>query len=606
MNRILALASAVAVALLCTATPSLAQPRYGLSLFGDLKYPQNFKHFDYVNPNAPKGGMVKYAATGTFDSFNPFILKGVPAAGITSLMFDTLMASSDDEPASSYGLIAQSVEIAPDKKSVIFNLRPQAKFWDGTPITAADVVWTFDALKSKGNPYYRLYYADVIKAEALGSHRVKFIFRTGTNRELPTIVGEMPVLSKAYWSTHDFGKTTLTVPLSSGPYKIVAFGAGRYVVYRRVANYWGKDLPVNVGRYNFNEIRYDYYHDQSVALEAFKAGAYDIRLENVAKNWAIGYDSPALSAGWIKKEEIPNKVPQGMQAFGFNLRRKLFQDRRVREALGYLFNFEWTNKTLFYGAYKRTESYFANSDLASSGLPGPDELAILDQYRGRIPDAVFTKVFKTPTTNGNGDIRPNIHEALKLLAEAGWTVKDGKMVNAQGQQFRFEFLLGQPEFERVVLPFAQNLARIGIVCNVRTVDPAQYQNRMNNFDFDMTVVVFPEGPSPGNEQRDYWTSASADQVGGGNLLGIKSKVVDDLVNLVIDAPDRRSLITRTRALDRVLLEGYYVIPNWYLPYFRVAYWDKFGRPKANPPYALALNTWWYDRARATKLAAERK
>ncbi|MDE2165233.1 MAG: ABC transporter substrate-binding protein [Alphaproteobacteria bacterium] len=605
MNRVIAFISALAVALLCAAAPALAQSSYGLSLYGELKYPPDFKHFDYVNPNAPKGGSIKYAAIGTFDSFNPFILKGVAAQGV-GLMFDTLMAHSDDEPASSYGLVAESVDVAPDKRSVIFNLRPQAKFWDGTPITAADVVWTFDTLKSKGNPYYRLYYTDVIKAEALDSHRVKFIFRAGTNRELPSIVGDLPVLSKAYWSTHDFGKTTLTVPLGSGPYKIVAFGAGRYVVYRRVADYWAKNLPVNVGRYNFDKIRYDYYRDQSVALEAFKAGAYDIRIENVAKNWAIGYNGPALSAGWIKKAEIPNKVPQGMQAFGFNLRRKLFQDRRAREALGYLFNFEWTNKTLFYGAYKRTESYFANSDLASSGPPGPDELKILDKYRGEIPDSVFTRVFKAPTTDGTGDIRANLHAALKLLAEAGWTVKNGRMVNAQGQPFRFEFLLDQPEFERVVLPFARNLARIGIVCNVRTVDPAQYQNRMNNFDFDMTVVLFPEGPSPGNEQRDYWTSASADQIGGGNLLGIKSKAVDDLVNLVIDAPNRQSLVTRTHALDRVLLGGYYVVPNWYLPYFRVAYWDKFGRPSINPPYALALNAWWYDKARADALAAQRK
>ena len=605
MNRILALASAVAVALLCTATPSLAQPRYGLSLFGDLKYPPNFKHFDYVDPNALKGGTVKFAATGTYDSFNPFILKGVPAAGI-DLMFDTLMAPADAEPASSYGLVAQSVEVAPDKKSVIYNLRPEARFWDGTPITAADVVWTFNALKTEGNPRYRLYYADVLNAEALGPHRVKFTFRTGTNRELPSIVGEMPILSKAYWSKHDFSKTTLTPPLSSGPYRIVDFQPGRYVVYRRVADYWGRDLPVNVGRYNFDEIRDDYYRDQSVALEAFKAGDYDIRVENVAKNWAVGFNSPALSAGWIKKVEIPNRVPQGMQAFGFNLRRPLFQDRRVREALGYLFDFEWTNKTLFYGAYKRTESYFANSDLASSGLPGPDELKILDNYRGQIPDAVFTKVFKAPTTNGTGDIRSNLREALKLFAEAGWTVKDGQMVNAQGQQFRFEFLLDLPEFERVVLPFAQNLARIGIVCNVRTVDPAQYENLMQNYDFDMTVLYFAESPSPGNEQRDYWSSQSADVPGGQNYLGIKSKAVDELVSLVINAPDRQSLITRTRALDRVLLEGYYVIPNWYLPYFRVAYWNKFGRPKTNPPYALALNTWWYDKARADKLAAERK
>ncbi|MDE2230090.1 MAG: ABC transporter substrate-binding protein [Alphaproteobacteria bacterium] len=605
MNRALALVVVLIVALPWAAAAAHDEPQHGLSLFGDLKYPPGFKHFDYAEPDAPKGGAIKYAAIGTFDSFNPFILKGSPADGI-NLMFDTLMASSDDEPASSYGLVAESVEVAPDKQSVVFNLRPEARFWDGTPITADDVVWTFNALKTEGHPSYRLYYADVVKAETLGPHRVKFTFRTGKNRELPSIVGEMPVLSKAYWSTHDFAKTTLDVPLGSGPYKIVDFQPGRYLVYRRVADYWGKDLPVNRGRYNFDEIRYDYYRDQSVALEAFKAGAYDIRRENVAKNWAIGYASPALSAGWIRKENIPNKLPQGMQAFGFNLRRPLFQDRRVREALGYLFDFPWTNKTLFYGAYARTESYFANSDLASSGLPGPDELAILDKYRGEIPDDVFTKVFKAPTTDGTGDIRPNLYEALKLLAAAGWTVRNGKLVNAQGQRFQFEFLLDQPEFERVVLPFAQNLARIGIVCNVRTIDPAQYENRMHNFDFDMTVVMFPEGPSPGNEQRGYWTSASAEQQGSGNLMGIKSKAIDDQVDLVINAPDRQGLVTRTRALDRVLLEGYYVIPNWYLPSFRVAYWDKFGRPKTNPPYALSLNTWWYDKARAEALAAARE
>jgi len=605
MKRALALVVALVAGLCCAAAPSLAQPRYGLSLFGDLKYPPGFKHFDYVNPDAPKGGAIKYEAIGTFDSFNPFILKGDPAAG-AGLMFDTLMVRSDDEPASSYGLIAQSVEVAPDKKSVIYNLRTEARFWDGTPITADDVVWTFNTLKAKGAPPYRLIYADVLKAEALGPHRVQFSFRTETNRQLPLIIGDMPVLSRAYWSKRDFETPSLDVPMGSGPYKVETFGAGRYVVYRRVANYWAKNLPVNVGRYNFDEIRYDYYRDQSVALEAFKAGAYDIRMENVAKNWAVGYDSPALTAGWIKKEAIPNKVPQGMQAFGFNLRNPLFQNRAVREALSELFDFEWSNRTLFYGAYRRTESYFANSDLASSGLPPTDELAILDKYRGQIPADVFTKVFKAPTTDGSGDIRPNIRAALKLLASAGWTVKGGKLVNAQGRQFQFEFLLEQPEFERVVLPFAQNLARIGIICNVRTIDQAQYINRMNNFDFDMTVVLFPEDLTPGNEQRDYWTSASAEQKGSSNLLGIKSKPVDDLVDLVVNAPDRQSLVTRVHVLDRVLLAGYYVIPNWYLGYFRVAHWDKFGRPKTNPPYALALNTWWYDKARADALAARRK
>jgi len=341
-------------------------------------------------------------------------------------------------------------------------------------------------------------------------------------------------------------------------------------------------------------------------LEAFKAGAYDIRVENVSKNWAIGYDSPALASGLIKKEQIPNKVPQGMQAFGFNTRRPIFQDARVRRALGYLFDFEWTNKALFYAAYTRTKSYFSNSDLASSGLPGPDELKLLEKYRGQIPDAVFTEAYAPPTTDGSGDIRGNLRAALDLLAQAGWNVKNGQLVDAKGMPFRFEFLLDQPEFERVVLPFIQNLARIGIVANVRTIDPAQYENRMQTFDFDMTVMLYPESLSPGNEQRDFWTTESGTQQGGRNLLGIASPAVDDLVSLIIEAPDRQSLVTRVHALDRVLLAGYYVIPNWHFPYFRVASWDKFARPAVSPPYGLAIETWWVDPAREAVLDAKRQ
>jgi len=579
-------------------------PRHGLALFGDLKYPADFQHFDYADPNAPKGGSVKYAAIGTFDTLNPFTLKGQTAAG-AGAMFDTLMIPSEDEPASSYGLIAESVDVAPDKASVVFNLRPQARFWDGSPISPEDVVWTFDTLKAKGHPRWRLYYADVLKAEKTGPRQVKFTFRNGANRELPAIVGEMPVLSKAYWSKSDFAKTTLDKPMGSGPYKIDSLEPGRSVTYRLVPDYWGKDLPVNRGRNNFETIRYDYYRDQGVSLEAFKAGAYDIRVENVSKNWAIGYDGPALAAGLIKKEAIPNKVPQGMQAFGFNTRRAIFSDPRVRQALGYLFDFEWTNKALFYGAYTRTKSYFSNSDLASSGLPGPDELKILEKYRGRIPESVFTQIYAPPKTDGSGDIRDNLRAALALLTQAGWNVKDGQLVNAKGDPFRFELLLDQPEFERVVLPFAQNLARLGITANVRTIDPAQYENRMQNFDFDMTVVLYPESLSPGNEQRDYWTAQAGKSVGGRNLLGIDSPAVDDLVELVVNAPDRQSLVNRVHALDRVLLEGYYVIPNWHFPYFRVASWDKFSRPGIAPPYGLAIDSWWVDKAKAAALDAKR-
>jgi microcin C transport system substrate-binding protein len=600
------IALALLVAMAALAAPAFAEPRHGLSLFGDLKYPANFTHFDYVNPNAPKGGAVKYSWIGTFDTLNPFTLKGVPAEGI-GLIFDTLMSPAADEPASEYGLVAKSVEVAPDRSWVIYNLRPEARFQDGTPITPEDVIWTFDTLKTKGHPRYRLYYADVLKAEQVGPHSVKFVFRNGKNRELPVIVGEMPVLSKAYWTKVGFAKTTLTPPLGSGPYKIVSVQPGRSITYQRVADYWGKDLPVNRGRYNFGTIRYDYYRDQSVALEAFKAGDYDIRVESVAKNWAIGYNSPALRDGLIKKLQIPNKVPQGMQGFGFNTRPgHPFQDPRVRNAISQLFDFQWTNKNLFYGAYTRTRSYFSNSDLAATGTPSPAELKLLDPWKGQIPPEVFTKEYDPPKTDGTGNIRENLRTALKLLAEAGWSLKNGVMVNEKtGQPFAFEFLLVQPEFERIVLPFAQNLARLGIHMTVRTVDPAQYENRMQNFDYDMAVVSIGESLSPGNEQRSFWSSAAADEKGSQNYMGVKSKAVDALVDDIINADNRAALVTATHALDRVLCWSYYVIPNWHLSYFRVAVWDKFGRPKIAPPYALALDTWWVEPNRAQEVETKK-
>jgi microcin C transport system substrate-binding protein len=596
---------ALAPAAIAAETAAGVTKSHALSLFGDVKYGPDFTHFDYVNPDAPKGGTVRYSAIGTFDNLNPYILKGNAAVGL-GLLFDTLMSPSSDEPASAYGLVAESVEMPADRSWVQYNLRQEARFSDGTPITADDVIWTFDALKAHGHPRLRLYYADVLKAEKVGERSVKFTFRAAGNRELPQIVGEMPVLSKKYWQGRDFEKTTLDAPLGSGPYKIESFDTGRSITYRRNPNYWAKDLPVNRGRYNFDVIRYDYYRDQTVALEAFKAGQYDIRVENVAKNWATGYDSPALRDGLFKKDEIPNKVPTGMQGFGFNTRPgHPFEDPRVRQALGYLFDFEWTNKNLFYGAYTRTESYFSNSELASSGLPSGDELKLLDKYKGRIPDTVFTTVYQAPKTDGSGNIRDNLRHALRLLQAAGWTLKDEKLVNKAGQPFEFEFLLAQPEFERIVLPFVQNLRRIGINARVRTVDPAQYENRMKQFDFDVTVVLMPESLSPGNEQRDFWSSAAAEENGSQNYVGVRSKAVDDLVDLIIGAPDRASLVTRVHALDRVLLHSYYVIPNWHLSYFRVAAWDKFLRPKIAPPYALALDAWWIDQQREQTVEAKK-
>ena len=583
-------------------------PVHALSMYGDLKYGPSFTHFEYANPDAPKGGEIKLAAIGTFDSFNPYILKGVPAAGIGNT-FDTLMVQSDDEPFSEYGLVAETVETPPDRSWVIFNLRPEARFHDGSPMTADDVIWTFDILRAKGHPRFRSYYGKVARAEKLAERRVRFTFSPGDNRELPLILGQLPVLSRAYWSTRAFERTTLEAPLGSGPYRLdpAAFEPGRFVVYRRVKDYWAASLPVRAGRDNFDTIRYDYYRDGSIALEAFKAGQYDFRLENAAKQWATGYASPALAAGLFKKEEIRNELPTGMQGYIFNTRRELFADRRVREALGYAFDFEWTNRTLFYGAYTRTASYFSNSELASRGVPTDAELAVLEPYRGRVPDSVFTREYRPPVSDGSGFIRQNLLTAVALLKQAGWVVRDMRLVNAtSGAPFEFEILLADPAFERITLPFVKNLEHLGIRARPRTVDAAQYQKRVETFDFDMIVHAWGESLSPGNEQFDYWTSASFNVPGSENTAGIHDPVVDELVALLVAAPHRQGLIDRTRALDRVLLWGFYVIPHWHIQSFRVASWDKFGRPAVTPKYNLPLDAWWIDPAKAEALTRRKR
>jgi len=605
-----ALGGLVALAGLALLLPRPAAPQaagakvtaaHAFSMHGDLKYPAGFTHFQYVNPEAPKGGDVKLAAIGTFDTLNPFVLKGVPAIALGNV-YDTLTVSSEDEPFSQYGLVAETIEMPADRSWVAFTLRPQARFHDGSPITVEDVIWTFDALKTKGRPFYRSYYAQVLKAEKVGERKVRFAFAPGENRELPLIVGQLPVLSRAYWSKRDFEKTTLEPPLGSGPYRVEALDPGRSITYRRVKDYWGAKLPVNVGRDNFDSLRYDYYRDSTVAIEALKGGEYDFRVENVAKNWATAYATPAVTRGVLKKEEIPNEVPTGMQGFVFNTRRPIFQDPRVRRALGYAFDFEWSNKTLFYGAYTRTKSYFSNSELASRGLPSGEELKILEPFRGKVPDEVFTKEYQPPTTDGSGNIRDGAREALRLLGEAGWTVKGQKLVDGRGEPMQFEILLDDSTWERIALPFAKNLERLGVTARVRVVDAAQYEKRQDDFDFDLIVTVWPQSLSPGNEQREFWGSQVAGERGSRNLAGIKDPVVDKLVDLVIQAPDRPGLVARTRALDRVLLWGHYVIPHWHIRAFRVVYWDKFARPAVSPKNALGFDTWWVDAAKEAALA----
>jgi microcin C transport system substrate-binding protein len=576
-----------------------------IAMHGEPKYKPGFKHFDYANPDAPKGGEVRFGAIGGFDTFNQFIIKGRAAAGIGGI-YDSLMVSSADEPFTEYGLLAENMETPADRSWVEFRLRPNARWHDGKPVTVDDVIFTFNILREKGAPFYRLYYGSVDKAAKTGERTVKFTFKPGENRELPLILGQLTVLPKHYWETRDFDKTTLEPPLGSGAYKIDSFEPNRSITYRRVPDYWGKDLPVNVGRNNWDVIRYDYFRDQVVVLEAFKAGAYDIRVENGAKNWATAYDIPALKTGALKKEAIPNNRTQGMQGWAFNMRRPMFQDRRVREAIGYAFDFEWTNKTLAYDQYTRSRSYWNNSDLESKGLPSPEELKLLEPWRGQIPDEVFTKEYNPPKTDGTGNIRDNLRKAAALLKEAGWSVKAGKLVNDKtGQPLSFEILLQDPTYERTTLPFAKNLERLGIDARVRTVDTAQYQRRTDDFDFDMTLDSWGQSESPGNEQRDMWTSHAADEKGSRNSTGLKSKAVDALVEAIIAAPDRRSLVERTHALDRVLQWEFLVVPQFHISVDRVAYWDRFGRPAVTPKQGVQIGFWWIDKAKAATLDQRR-
>lgn len=605
-----------------TDTPPSANRTHALAIFDEIKYPAGFHHFDYVNPLAPKGGDIRLAVIGSFDSLNPFILKGVSAAGST-LIYSRLCTKSLDEPLTEYGQLAETIACPPDRSWVTFGLRSQARWHDGTPITAADVVFTFYTLVRQGTPFYRSFYADVDTVVALDERTVRFTLQVGdpdaegipkpdqsaggvaiaANRELPLILGQLRILPKHYWETRDFGKTTLEPPLGSGPYRIESVDPGHSITYCRVPGNWDEDLPVQRGMNNFDRIRYDYYRDQTVAIEALKAGEYDFRSGGTAREWATAYDHPAVDEGRLVRERVPHQLITGMSGFVFNTRRPQFADPRVRRALAYAFDFEWTNATLFHGLYTRTRSYFDNSELASSGLPQGRELEILEPYRGRVPPETFTEPYEPPSTDGSGSIRENLRLARRLLASAGWRIRDNLLTHpATGQVMSIEFLLSRPSYERVVGPLQQHLLRLGIQSRIRTVDASQYWNRLQQFDYDVVARSWTQYLSPGNEQRNYWTSRAAESPGSRNYAGIRDPVVDELVEQLITAADRETQVAVARALDRVLLWGHYVIPHWHARAYRLVYWDRFGHPDRVPPHGMHfLRTWWMDAARNARL-----
>ncbi len=567
---------------------------HALSLFGEPKYDAAFTHFEYANPAAQKGGTVRLSADRTFDTLNPFTLKGIAGAG-AALIYDSLTYGTEDEPFTQYGLLAETITVGPDNGWVEYTIRRGARWHDGVPITPADVVWTFDTLTTRGHPFYAKYYNDVTDVQETGPRQVRFTFSPGVNRELALIVGEFDVLPKHYWEGREFDATTLEPPLGSGPYRFGTVDPGRSIEYERVPDYWGRDLAVNVGRHNFDRIRYDYYRDANVMIEALKAGEYDFRAENIAKEWATAYDIEAVNEGLLIRRTVDHELPTGMQGYVFNVRRKVFQNRALRQALAFAFDFEWTNRTLFYGQYDRTESYFSNSELASRGAPSPDELALLEPHRADLPAEVFEGAYQAPSTDGSGSNRANLRIAQRMLNEAGYRVEGQALVDSDGEPVTFEILLGTPAFERITSPFVNSLERLGVHATIRIVDRAQYENRLREFDYDMMVMARGQSFSPGNEQRDFWTSAAANTPGSGNYPGIADPIVDELVDAVIRAPDRAAQVAATRALDRVLLHGHYVIPHWHISKFRLVYWNRFGIPPVAPRYGLGFpSTWWYD------------
>ena len=585
--------------------------RHGLSLFGDVKYPAGFKHFDYVNPAAPKGGVARQIALGTFDSFN-LVVAGVKGsiAGAVGLIYESLTTPALDEVSTEYGLLAETVSYPDDYSWVIYRLREQARWHDGKPVTPEDVVYSLETFK-KHHPQYSAYYRHVVKAEKSGERDVKFTFDAPGNRELPQIVGQLIILPKHWWegtdaagARRDVSATTLEPPLGSAAYRIKSFVPGRSVVLERVKDYWGAAINVNLGRHNFEELRYEYFRDGTVAIEAFKADQIDWRSENSTKNWATAYDFPAVKDKRVLLEEFPNRSSGIMQAFALNIRRPQFSDARVRRALNFAFDFEEMNKQIFYGQYKRISSYFDGTELASSGLPQGQELEILETVRAGVPPEVFTTAYSNPVGGNPEAVRNNLREALKLLKEAGYEVRDRKLVEARsGTPFALELLVEDPAMERVMLFFKPSLERLGMSVSVRTIDPTQYENRLRSWDFDIVVSSWGESLSPGNEQREFWGSHAADMAGSRNIVGIKNPAIDTLIERVIFTKDRAELVAATKALDRVLLWNHYVVPQWNYPFLRTARWDRFGHPETMPKYGLSAfpALWWYDAGKAAKI-----
>ena len=623
MRRALLRVTALLLLLLMSAPIARADVTrsHAITVLGTPALPPNFPYFPYVNPDAPKGGSVTLGHTGTFDSFNPFILRGTSAFGMTSPwiilpggsgsgtsvghVWESLLTGSADEGSTAYGHLAETIELPSDKMWVAFELRAEAKFSDGTPVTAEDVAWTYRTLLTQGRPSFKIHYADVAEVVVESPRRVVFRFKTNQNRDLPLIVGGLPVLPKHFFEGRDFSRPLTDAPIGSGPYKIASFELGRSITYARDPNWWAAKRPTGIGTNNFDKVKIEYFRDGIVAMEAFKAGQIDVRSENVSKNWATAYDFPAVKSGQVIKQSFPHQLPNGIQGYAMNTRRAVFSNRLVRQAIAEVFDFEWSNKALFYGAYTRTKSYFSNSDLASSGLPSAEETALLEPFKATLPDAVFKSEFTVPVTDGSGNNRDQLRRALELLKEAGWTVKDRKLVDTNGQQMGFTILIDEPSLERPSLPYTQILQKLGIDAKVRAVDPAQYQRLTDDFDFDMIMMGYSQGDVPGNELRDYFSCASAKAQGSMNVAGICDPAIDSLVEKIVTAQERAPLVSAARALDRVLLHNWFLVPNWGSLEYRIAWWDRFTRPAQPVRDGVNFDSWWVDPAKAAVTDAAR-